>query len=191
MHPPTDRIAHTTAFVTPVVEHWLLTRNSSMGPLPEGSIRWPIAPWANALTTELHLTLVLQKPLFIFPQGAIYSSVVRVSAHDAMGRWINPSWPTHWSIFRSSQCSMTGATKAVVCAILSVIDGYICLRKNIYWLANSGRYHTGVYTSWLGQHSSKQIRSVLFVLLLFYRYRFCFMDIASCWEICFSCTDFL
>ena len=23
MHTPTDRIAHTTAFVTPVVEHWL------------------------------------------------------------------------------------------------------------------------------------------------------------------------
>ena len=23
MHHPTDRIAHTTAFITPVVEHWL------------------------------------------------------------------------------------------------------------------------------------------------------------------------
>ena len=31
------------------------TRNSSMGPHHEGSIRRPIAPWANALTTELHL----------------------------------------------------------------------------------------------------------------------------------------
>ena len=31
------------------------TRNSSMGPSHEGSIRQPIAPWANALTTELHL----------------------------------------------------------------------------------------------------------------------------------------
>ena len=31
------------------------TRNSSMGPPHEGSIRRPIAPWANALTTELHL----------------------------------------------------------------------------------------------------------------------------------------
>ena len=78
------------AFVTPVVEHWLVppdrvsgifgnywnwhrqdstyhglcctsrgalagTRNSSMVPPHEGSIWWPIAPWANALTTELHL----------------------------------------------------------------------------------------------------------------------------------------
>ena len=32
------------------------TINSSMGPPHEGSIRWPIAPWANALTTELHHT---------------------------------------------------------------------------------------------------------------------------------------
>ena len=31
------------------------TRNSSMGPPHEGSIPRPIAPWANALTTELHL----------------------------------------------------------------------------------------------------------------------------------------
>ena len=30
-------------------------RNSSKGPLHEGSIRRPIAPWANALATELHL----------------------------------------------------------------------------------------------------------------------------------------
>ena len=31
------------------------TRNSSMGPPHEGSVRRPMAPWANALTTELHL----------------------------------------------------------------------------------------------------------------------------------------
>ena len=31
------------------------TRNSSMGSPHEGSIRRPIAPWANALTTELQL----------------------------------------------------------------------------------------------------------------------------------------
>ena len=33
-------------------------RNSSMGPPHEGSIQWPIASWANALTTELHLAPV-------------------------------------------------------------------------------------------------------------------------------------
>ena len=42
MHHPTDMIAHTTAFVTPVVEHQLLrTRNNSKGP-----------PWRIDLTTH-------------------------------------------------------------------------------------------------------------------------------------------
>ena len=54
MHHPTDRIAHTTAFVTSVVEHWL-EREIAQWVHHEGSIRRPIAPWANALTAELHL----------------------------------------------------------------------------------------------------------------------------------------
>ena len=51
---PTDRIAYTTAFVIPVVEHWL-EREIAQWVHHEGSIWRPIAPWANALTTELHL----------------------------------------------------------------------------------------------------------------------------------------
>ena len=54
MHHPTDRITHTTTFVTPVVEHWL-EREIAQWVHHEGSIRGPIAPRANALTTELHL----------------------------------------------------------------------------------------------------------------------------------------
>ena len=38
-------------------------RNSSMGPLHEGSIRRPIAPWANTLTTELHLASMVSEGL--------------------------------------------------------------------------------------------------------------------------------
>ena len=43
MHHPTDRIIHTTAFVTPVVEHWL-EREIAQWVHYEGSIRQPIAP---------------------------------------------------------------------------------------------------------------------------------------------------
>ena len=43
MHHPTDRIAHTTAFVTPVVEHWL-EQEIVQWVHHEGSIRQPIAP---------------------------------------------------------------------------------------------------------------------------------------------------
>ena len=44
MHHPTDRITHTTAFGTPVVEHWLEREIAQWGPLHEGSIQRPIAP---------------------------------------------------------------------------------------------------------------------------------------------------
>ena len=53
MHHSTDRITYTTAFVTPVVEHWLEGDVAQWVP-HEGSIRRPIAPSANALTTELY-----------------------------------------------------------------------------------------------------------------------------------------
>ena len=47
MHHPTDRISHTSAFVTPVVEHWL-KREIAPWVYHDGSIRRPVAPWANA-----------------------------------------------------------------------------------------------------------------------------------------------
>ena len=43
MHHPTDRIAHTMAFVTPVVGHWV-ERDIAQWVHHEGSIRQPIAP---------------------------------------------------------------------------------------------------------------------------------------------------
>ena len=55
MHHPTDRITH-----TPAVEHWL-EREIAQWVHHEGSIWRSIAPWANALTTELHFAPVLVK----------------------------------------------------------------------------------------------------------------------------------
>ena len=60
MHHPTDRITHTTAFVTPVVEHWL-EREIAQWVHHEGLIRQPIATSRSAwerihecLTTPKH-----------------------------------------------------------------------------------------------------------------------------------------
>ena len=53
MHHPTDRITHTTASVTPVMEHWL-EQEIVQWVHYEGSIHRPIAPGVNALSTELH-----------------------------------------------------------------------------------------------------------------------------------------
>ena len=44
MHHPIDMIAHTTAFVAPVVEHWLEREIAQWVHPHEGSIRQPIAP---------------------------------------------------------------------------------------------------------------------------------------------------
>ena len=51
MHHPTDRMAHTMVFGTPVVENWL-EWEIAQWVHHEGSIR---RPWAKALTTEVHL----------------------------------------------------------------------------------------------------------------------------------------
>ena len=56
MRHPTVRKTHATVFVTPVVKH-CLERQIAQWVHHEGSIRRPIAPSANALTTELHLAL--------------------------------------------------------------------------------------------------------------------------------------
>ena len=48
MHHPTDRIAHTTAFVTPVVEHWLERE---------------IAQWVHYLHTSATIAAIGHDPL--------------------------------------------------------------------------------------------------------------------------------
>ena len=55
------QMAHTTAFVTPVVEHWL-KREIAPWVHNEGSIWRSITPWVNALTMELHLAPTLNTP---------------------------------------------------------------------------------------------------------------------------------
>ena len=55
LFPISSKITHTTAFVTPVVEHWL-EREIFQWVHHEGSIRRHITPWANTLTMELHIT---------------------------------------------------------------------------------------------------------------------------------------
>ena len=54
MHHPTVRITHTTAFVTPVMEHWL-EREIAQWVYHEGTIQTPMASRVNTLTMELHL----------------------------------------------------------------------------------------------------------------------------------------
>ena len=64
MHHSTDRIAHTMAFVAPVVEHWL-EQEITQWVHHEGLIQQPIAPSADALTwTYISLPIFKQETLF-------------------------------------------------------------------------------------------------------------------------------
>ena len=69
--------------------------------------------------------------------GARCSSVVRAFAHGAMGRRIDPSWGEPIELFLvPGQCSRTGVTKAVVCAILPVC-GMVHIKEPLLLIAKS------------------------------------------------------
>ena len=73
MHHPTDRITHTTAFVTQVVEHWMEREMAQL--------------WFGASLEQVGRLFTIA-PLRLM--GAKCSSVVRASIHGAMGRRIDP-----------------------------------------------------------------------------------------------------
>ena len=69
-----------------------VTRNSSMGSPHEGSIRRPIASWANALTTELHLALlawILCTKLSILSSKSLYNltRITEMVRMDTLTLW--------------------------------------------------------------------------------------------------------
>ena len=70
------------------------TRNSSMGSPHEGSIRRPIAPWANALTTELHLAPSWAKQTLYLITNEIH---FYLRLCGVLGRWLLPNvqWTYH------------------------------------------------------------------------------------------------
>ena len=57
-----------------------------------------------------------------------------------MGRQIDPSWWTHLAISRSSLCSMTGVTKAVVCAY--PVCGMMHIKEPLLLIGNIAREET-------------------------------------------------
>ena len=74
MHHPTDRITHTTAFVTPVVEHWLereiaqwvhLTKDRSDDPSHHERM---LLPWSYISLLVMHGVYDIKIPVFVFSQ---------------------------------------------------------------------------------------------------------------------------
>ena len=97
MHHPTDRITHTTTFVTPVVEHWPEREIAQwVHPMKDRS---DDPPHHERIVGCCHSVSAFCWPIWRLPglpvpyqEGARCSSVVRAFAHGAMGRRIDPSW---------------------------------------------------------------------------------------------------
>ena len=141
MHHPTDRIAHTMAFVTPVLEHWLEREiaqcahpmsDRSDDPshheqtlLPRSYISLPVLLTVSLSTKSPASKWCQSKHIAHCIYSIFFHSILEGAGHSSEA-WCDGSldrslmgW-THCSISRSSQCSTTGVTKAVVCVILSV-----------------------------------------------------------------------
>ena len=63
MHHPIDRIAHTTAYVTPVMEHWLEREIAQWGGRKEGNV--------YLTTHSIHLCFLLLFLLFLFKNSSV------------------------------------------------------------------------------------------------------------------------
>ena len=61
MHHPTDWLAHTMAFITAVMKHWL-EWEIVQWVHPEGSIWQPNVPWVVTLPQHLHSKHILLRP---------------------------------------------------------------------------------------------------------------------------------
>ena len=94
MHHATETgYAQTIAIVTPVMEHWL-EQEIAQRVHHEGSIKRPIAPWANALTTELHLAAPSRICLSWNGMLAALSSLTPTTLQD-LGQMTSPVLEWH------------------------------------------------------------------------------------------------
>ena len=87
MHHPTDRIIHTTAFVTPVVEHWLERENSWTGCTFEGRLlsRLPLAVGLVVVPSD-------QEPSWRAVRDPSSRTLAASSWARASGGWRAPAW---------------------------------------------------------------------------------------------------
>ena len=123
------------------------TRNSSMGPLHEGSIRRPIEPWANALTTELHLApsfLIGQNPELATLNISLLlrlSPCVRVYCKNQIG--------VHVCVWNNANCSTSiPCCDDKTCSVCWNCSGYTqCTGTRLLFISStcthSCREHTG------------------------------------------------
>ena len=87
MHHPTDRIAHTTAFVTPVVEHWLERVKTEVNVLFNNTLNTFTIIWHRTARKETLPSLygVIFSGTPSNTQGSTYHSICYTSCEALAG----------------------------------------------------------------------------------------------------------
>ena len=126
MHHPTDRIAHTTAFVTPVVEHWLEREIAQwVRPMKDRSDNpshheQTLLPWSyisllkkkmtkctvsvSANIPEMQITLQPMGSNAIWPLQPLCDAYDESRLQPYYGQLINNVWYKHTSSLSQQQC---------------------------------------------------------------------------------------
>ena len=107
------------------------TRNSSMGPPNERSIRQPIAPWVNALTMELHLAPefhIIQNSWLKLDIKVIYALICGMVMYFC--QVLGERWWTIWAISHSNQCTTTGVC-CPVSGIVHIKESLLLVKKRV------------------------------------------------------------
>ena len=102
------------AFVTPVMEHWL-EKEIAQQVHHEGSILWPIAPWANTLTKDLRLTPNLvfkRKEMFCLFTLKHTAATVQIAARDLLYAPSHRQDSTHHGLCYTS-CGVLAITRNI------------------------------------------------------------------------------
>ena len=146
MHHPTDKIAHTTAFVIPVVEHWLEREiaqwvypmkdrlddpsHHERTLLPRSYISLPYASdaWFILCTNEIYIGL----PCFIFPitKGSV-NAPMKLAGFSTSNKVKNHWYRRYFQQLRHQQ--YLDVTQLLFSSLRSLLD-HVKLRQNYQFL---------------------------------------------------------
>ena len=88
MHHPTDRITHTTAFVTPVMEHWLEREIAAYQVICENNRYIYIYIYIYTAYFTIHIFLVLVGPNLRYSDTSVHTLLL-LELVDVIHDWIS------------------------------------------------------------------------------------------------------
>ena len=116
MHHPTVRIAHTTAFVTPVVDHWMERNGSTYRSIDPATHRTMSERFYHGGISAVKNNLIAHTTAFVTP-------VVDHWLEREIAQWVHPTKdrsddPSHHerTLLPRSYISLPGVIKADVCS---------------------------------------------------------------------------